>query len=213
MEPQGRIRRRTVMLQREAIATRLVQLIVVVILLATAPAAGAKELTAQVCGAGGCVTVSDRGQSGALHSTGVRAGPPDPAPFYVVRFRETEPGRPIAWSYLYVASARAMRGNEFGSGPVRWMRAPSLIVSILGELTNGLEPYPASSTWKPTVSARAKPFPLVWAILGALASVAVIAIGLQRLRSRRRGLHRGLHATRVPGRPVTNEPRKQAKSA
>ena len=73
-------------------------------------------MPAEFCGAGGCVTVSDPGQVGALHSTGAPTVTPDPAPFYIVRFR---PGvdSPILWSYLYVPSARALRANDFGRGP------------------------------------------------------------------------------------------------
>jgi hypothetical protein len=159
---------------------RLVPLIVLV-LLASTPVAKAKELPVEVCGAGGCVTVSDRGLAGFLHSTGAPGVAPDPAPFYVVRFRSgAGPRSPIAWSYLYVPSASAMRGNEFGSGPVRWMRA-SFLAPEMAELTKDLEPYPASPTWTPSTSARDEGFPVGWVALGALAGVALAALALRRL--------------------------------
>ena len=44
-----------------------------------------------------------------------------------------------------------MRGTNIGTGPVRWMQA-SLLSPLLAELTEGLEPYPASSTWTPAAA-------------------------------------------------------------
>jgi hypothetical protein len=155
--------------------------LIVIVLLASAAVAWAKELPVDVCGAGGCVTVTDRGLAGLLHSTGAPSAAPDPAPFYVVRFRSGASSRaPIAWSYLYVASASAMRGNEFGSGPVRWMRA-SFLAPEIAELTKDLEPYPASPTWTASVPGRDNGFPFGWLALGALAGTAVVALALRRL--------------------------------
>jgi hypothetical protein len=167
---------------RETIADvrRLVALIAL-ILLAGAPVAEAKG-TAQVCGAGGCKTVTDPGLVGPLRSTFGPARAPRPAPFYVVRFCpgvDCE-GR-IDSSYLYVPSARAMRANNIGSGPVHWMQA-SLLSSLLAQLTRGLEPYPASPTWMPTVpakrvtSAHDRGLPVGWVALATLAATAVIAL-------------------------------------
>jgi hypothetical protein len=176
---------------------RLVPLIVIV-LLASAAVARAKELPVEVCGAGGCVTVSDRGLAGFLHSTGASSVAPAPAPFYVVRFRSEASSRaPIAWSYLYVPSASAMRGNEFGSGPVRWMRA-SFLAPAVAELTNDLEPYPTSPTWTPTVPARDDGLPFAWLALGALAGAAVVALALRRLGGLRFAPEHRAGTSRVP---------------
>lgn len=165
---------------------RLVTLIAL-LLLAGAPAAEAKG-TAQVCGAGGCVTVTDPGVVGPLRSTFGPARAPKPAPFYVVRFCSRADCRgPIDWSYLYVPSARVMRANHIGSGPVRWMQA-SLLSSLVAELTKNLKPYPASPAWTPAArparSTGDKGFPIGWITVAVLA--AAIALIVWRLGSLRR---------------------------
>lgn len=154
---------------------RLIALMVVVPLL-SAPAAQAKG-TAQVCGATGCETVTDPGTVGPLRSTFGPAPAPEPAPFYVVRFCSRADCRgPIDWSYLYVPSARTMRSDNMGSGPVRWMQA-SLLQPLLGPLTKRLEPYAASPTWspapRPTGPTRDTGFPVGWVALAALTAVAL----------------------------------------
>jgi hypothetical protein len=167
---------------------RLITLIALV-LLASAPAAQAKEQPAQICGAGGCTTVTDPGDVGYLHSTFGPTRAPKPAPFYVVRFCSRADCRgPSEWSYLYVPSARAMRANNIGSGPVRWMQA-SLLSSLLAELTKDLEPYPASPTWTPAAPKPAKVtgdngLPIGW--IAVAVPAATIAVILWRLRSRHR---------------------------
>lgn len=166
---------------------RLVTLIALV-LLAGAPAAQAKG-TAQICGASGCTTVTDPGDVGNLRSAFGPTRAPKPAPFYVVRFCSQADCRgPSDWTYLYVPSAKAMRADNIGSGPVRWMQA-SLLSSLLAELTRDLEPYPASATWTPATTNPTKTtgdnrFPIGWIAVAVLA--ATIAFILWRLGSRRR---------------------------
>ncbi len=163
---------------------RLVTLIALV-LCAGAPAAEAKG-TAQVCGAGGCATVTDPGLVGPLRSTFGAAPAPKPAAFYVVRFCSRADCRgPIDWSYLYVPSARAMRGNNIGSGPVHWMQA-SLLTPLLAQLTKGLEPYRASPTWMPAAPRPAPTptqdtgFPIAWVVLAALAAIIALTVASPR---------------------------------
>jgi hypothetical protein len=166
---------------------RLVPLIALV-LLAGAPAAEAKEI-AQVCGAGDCATVIDPGLVGPLRSTFGPAPAPKPAPFYVVRFCPGADCRKGSdWSYLYVPSARAMRADNIGSGPIRWMQA-SQLRPLLAQLTEGLEPYRASPTWTPATHGHVTPagdtgVPFGWVAPAALA--AVIALTLWWLGRRRR---------------------------
>jgi hypothetical protein len=72
-----------------------------------------------------------------------------------------------------------MRANNLGSGPVHWMEA-SLVSSLLAQLTQGLEPYPASTTWmtttpaRPVTPARDRGFPVGWVALTTLAGAAVV---------------------------------------
>lgn len=166
---------------------RLVTLIALV-LMAGAPAAQAKG-TAQICGASGCTTVTDPGDVGNLRSTFGPTRAPEPAPFYVVRFCSQADCRGLGdWNYLYVPSAKAMRADNIGKGPVRWMQA-SLLSSLLAELTRDLEPYPASPTWTPvtidptTVTGEDR-FPVGWIAVAGLA--VLISLILWRLGGRRR---------------------------
>lgn len=166
---------------------RLVTLIALV-LLAGAPAAHAKG-TAQICGATGCTTVTDPGDVGNLRSTFGPTRAPRPAPFYVVRFcSQADCGGPKDWTYLYVPSAKAMRADGMGSGPVRWMQA-SLLSSLLAELTKDLEPTPAPPSWtlattNATETTGDSRFPIGWIAVAVLA--ATIALSLWRLGARRR---------------------------
>jgi hypothetical protein len=134
---------------------QLVTLICLVLPLAGAAAAEAKG-RAQVCGASGCTTLTDPADAGNLRSTFEPTRAPKPAPFYVVRFCSRWNCRgPSEWSYLYVPSATAMRADNFGSGPVRWMQA-SVLSSLLTELTKDIDPYPASPTWTPVATTQAR---------------------------------------------------------
>ena len=157
--------------------------LIVITFLASAASAVAKELPVEVCGADRCLPVSDRGTAGFLHSTGAPTGAPEPAPFFVVRFRSASGSRPpVAWSYLYVPSAGAMRGDDFGSGSVRWMRA-KFLAPVIAKLTQDIEPYPASPTWTPNAAARDDGSPLLWLALGAPAAMLAMLRIIQNLRS------------------------------
>lgn len=129
--------------------------VLILVLLATAPSAEAKETAVQVCGVAACNESFDPGVVGPLRSTFGRAPAPKPAPFYVVRFcsgGDCEAG--IDWSYIYVPSAARMRADNIGSGRVRWMQA-TLLAPSLRQLTSGLEPFPATRAWRPIRSSRA----------------------------------------------------------
>ena len=174
---------------------RLLPLIALV-LLAGPPAAEAKG-TAQVCGAGGCTTVTDPGLVGPLRSTFGPAPAPEPAPFFVVRFCAQANCRgQIDWSYLYVPSAKVMRANNMGSGAVHWMEA-SLLSSLLAQLTKGVDPYPESPTWQPSTARPATPTddgsPIAWVASGAL----ILIIGLIVWRLPRSQRMRGPSAGRA----------------
>jgi hypothetical protein len=132
---------------------RLIPAIVVVVLYLT-PSAWAKELPVEVCGQDGCVRVADPGDAGMLHSTGATRAAPAPAPFYVIRFRlGPKRSAAVAWSYVYVPSAKAMRGNDYGRGLEKWMGA-QFLDPLIRELANGLNPFPACSMWSPAVHSR-----------------------------------------------------------
>jgi hypothetical protein len=89
-----------------------------------------------------------------LHSTGATRAAPDPAPFYVVRFRSgSERSATVTWSYVYVPSAKAMHANDYGHGPEKWMGA-RFLDPLIRELTKGLNPFPASSKWSPAMHSR-----------------------------------------------------------
>jgi hypothetical protein len=142
------------------------------------------------------VTVTDPGLVGPLRSTFGPAPAPKSAPFYVVDFCLRADCRgPVGWSYVYVPSARVMRADNIGAGPVHWMQA-SLLTSLLAPLTKGLEPYPASSTWtpatRPATPTGEDGFPIAWIAFAALAGVTALMLWrigvLRRARSGRRGV-------------------------
>jgi hypothetical protein len=168
----------------EGRSLRILVLLALVVFLAGAPAASAKGM-AEICGGAGCATPSDPGVVGSLRSTFEAAPAPAPAPFFLVRFCGGTDGTdcrgPSEWSYLYVPSAKAMRADNIGSGPVHWMNA-SLLSSLLDDLTRDLEPYPASPTWARTAASPDKRSPLVWVAAAAVAVVALTLIGLARRR-------------------------------
>jgi hypothetical protein len=158
--------------------------LIAVLLMSPATVAFGKESPVEVCGADGCVQVLDRGLRGFLHSTGARGPAPDPAPFYVVRFRADASSRaPITWSYVYVPSAKAMRGTAFGSGPVRWMRA-AFLAPAFDAFADDLDPYPASSTWTPRVPPPDDRFSLPWLALGLLGAITAGALAWAIHRTR-----------------------------
>jgi hypothetical protein len=187
---------------------RLVSPRITLVLLAAAPAplalpatAAAKgEQTVKVCGASACMSTDDPGVVGPLHSTFAPTSAPAPVPFYVVRFEQRALRRQReVWSYIYVPSARVMRSDAIGEGPIRWQDA-SLIRANLPDLTR-LDPYPASTAWRPppngrrdvawvpfpTAAANANPASLAWgptaqgqsqtpwALVGAVAALPLIA--------------------------------------
>ena len=168
---------------------RLVAMLGLVLLVAT-PAAEAKG-TAEVCGASGCMAVTDPGLVGPLRSTFGPAPEPAPAPFYVVRFCSPEGCRGRAeWSYVYAPSPRAMRADNIGSGRVHWMRA-SVVSTLLADLTRVLEPYPASRSWTPVRGAPPPPppatrtTPAVWLPVAAGALLVLLAASARGARQRR----------------------------
>jgi hypothetical protein len=119
----------------------------VALLVLPVTAAAKGEQTVRVCGASACMSTDDPGVVGPLHSTFAPTSAPSPAPFYVVRFEQRALRRQRdVWSYIYVPSARVMRSDAFGEGPIRWQDA-SLIRANLPDLTR-LEPYPASPAWR-----------------------------------------------------------------
>ena len=54
---------------------------------------------------------------------------------------------------------------------------------LLAELTKELEPYAASPTWTPTVSASNEGFSVGWVALGALGGAALVVLALWQLGS------------------------------
>jgi hypothetical protein len=157
--------------------------------LAIAPSAyGKGDMTAEVCGAARCVPVADRADLGFLHSTGGTRGSPAAAPFYVVRFRgRAVGGSSDSWSYIWVPSVRAQRANDFGHGSVSW-RSARFLAPLLGPMTKGLEPYPASSTWSPAArpTTQADDFPVAPVARGALATALGVGLLVWLARTRRR---------------------------
>jgi hypothetical protein len=112
----------------------------VLLVLAVAPSAAAKEITkAEVCGPDGCTAVSDRAVLPVLGNGGPPRTPPTAAPYYDVRITVDEGDRDFTWSYAAVPSRHAQRADD-GT----WMEMPPDVAALVTKTAAGRKPYPAS---------------------------------------------------------------------
>jgi hypothetical protein len=107
--------------------------------LATAPAAAAKEVKqAQVCGPNDCATVDDEQSRAILLDGGPPRTPPTAAPYYDVRLTMAEGDEEATWSFAAVPARHAMRADD-GT----WMDMPAEMSALVTKVAAGREPYPA----------------------------------------------------------------------
>jgi hypothetical protein len=150
------LRNRTRRLVRCDNLSRIVPLLAVA--LALVPAAAAKEpVTGNVCGAGGCTTISEPGTVyQALRWAGVfevvRA--PRPARFYTLTFSAPGP-EGFRWPLVYVPSRRVLRVDDRQATPPEygrpvapyWRTLTRRQLRVLATVTRGLQPFPPSRRW------------------------------------------------------------------
>jgi len=118
---------------------RMLVLAVAAAVLATAPAAAAKEVEqAQVCGPGDCATVDDQQSREILLNGGPPRTPPTAAPYYDVRITMVGGDEEFTTSFAAVPARHAMRADD-GT----WMQMPAELSALVTKVAAGREPYPA----------------------------------------------------------------------
>ena len=160
----------------------------VVLALAVAPAAAAKEITkAEVCGPDGCTAVADVAVAPILGNGGPPRTPPTAAPYYDVRLTVDEGDQDFTFSFAAVPERHAQRADD-GT----WMQMAPDAAQLVTKTAAGREPYPASEMvgWAAAPDPKPEPAstdsPLLGAKPGSLLPsggwpegviVALIAIG------------------------------------
>jgi hypothetical protein len=110
----------------------------VLLVLAVAPGATAKEITkAEVCGPDGCTAVADRAVAPVLGNGGPPRTPPTAAPYYDVRLTMSEGDQDVTFSVAAVPSRHAMRADD-GT----WMQMAPDATALVIKTAAGRKPYP-----------------------------------------------------------------------
>ena len=109
--------------------------------LATAPAAVAKELTkAAVCGPEDCVAVEDEsGRTALMSGGGSPMDPPRGAPYYEVRGRIDHGEEHAKITFAVVPSRKAVHYDD-GS----WYAMPAEMSALVSKITADSKPFPAT---------------------------------------------------------------------
>lgn len=125
------------------------------VLLATSAAAKERIKSAKVCGASGCVTVTDREKANSLVGSDTlvsppppstpSTAPPPPSSFYTVELAMGADGN-IRSTFYYVPSAAmarpADRPGQAGPSLRLWSTVRPEAAALFREVTKGLEPFP-----------------------------------------------------------------------
>jgi hypothetical protein len=123
---------------------RLTLCLALVLPLALAGSAEAKKLvSAKVCGASECRTVTDREALMALHEGGPPTGPPDASAFYRVDLTGRGDGELFTFPVVIVPEAGLLRGGTEAEG-YTWMPVSAQAAREFRRMTSGLAPLPAA---------------------------------------------------------------------
>jgi hypothetical protein len=127
--------------------------------LALPASVAAKEISAlQLCGAGGCRTITDHNALARFEQAGGDSdrsvGPAAPTPFYLLKVvvNTGEGGDAIAWQTYYVPAGRVFRGVQ--GNHAEWTRAPEAARTVLDQAADGLEPYTVPVVSRATVGRK-----------------------------------------------------------
>jgi hypothetical protein len=125
---------------------RLAISLVLAFALAPAAAAAKEPVSATVCGASDCRTVTDKDSLEALIGGGAPSDPPKAGSgWYSVRIAiKVEEGRREHFSLVVVPSAGLMRAGDASEG-YSWMEATPSGVREYRRVTRGVEAFPASA--------------------------------------------------------------------
>ena len=137
-----------------AVATGGATLFVLAVLALAAPAA-AKELTqATLCGADGCISLSDRATLRELPTGGERrAEQPPPSPYYAVELvveHERERNEVVMW---WIPSRNLLAANRETPGTLSWFPVYGEAIALMRNLTRELEPFATPRAWPAQVAA------------------------------------------------------------
>lgn len=175
----------------------MIALVAIVVLLATAPAAGGKGIAkVEVCGDGDCnVLVPGNGLTQrdllALTEVVAPASPPRAAAGWF-RVRVTMQHRGVddsSWTHAWVPSARLLRAPDATGNGSAWFTVPRDTELSYRKVTHRLAPLPAA-TLRGLAAAKTAPEPpaggsgLPWGWIALAGLVAGLAV--TRLRGRRR---------------------------
>jgi len=124
------------------------------VLLTTPAAAKERIKSAKVCGASGCITVTDREKASSLVGSDALVSPQPPMPsttpplpssFYTVELAMGADGR-IKSTFYYVPSAAMARSahvpGQAGPSLRLWLTVRPEAAALFREVTKGLEPFP-----------------------------------------------------------------------
>jgi hypothetical protein len=173
--------------------TTMPRLLVALVLVALALPAGAtaKELaSATVCGTSGCRTIEDPPIALMEAGDGYPEAAPADAPYHTVRYVALDgDGADNTWTVLWVPSTQMIGfSNEAGEAVFEEVAAGP--AAAYHDLTAGVEPYAAVSSWEKALSGESGEGSsnwLRWAILAVVAVLVAAAAALWLTRSRWRG--------------------------
>jgi hypothetical protein len=121
--------------------TRLALVLAVAALLAPSSASAKELVSATVCGASGCRTVTDRATLNEIPGGEDVTGLGAPAAYYRLNLVTAEPsGRRYGFTTYYVPSAKAMSWSEDGLYRLHPIYGPRAN-GVMRRITEGIEPY------------------------------------------------------------------------
>ena len=147
--------------------------------------AGAKELTrAEVCGASGCATVTDRDALEPLAGAGTSIPPPATSSFYTVRLTVTAGEERHTWTVLYDPAVGAIRTMDESGAPI-WRELSQRPGPSFESAIAAIEPFYGGTANQKRSRAREGSSP--WLLLALALAASVLVAGSAVIVVRRKG--------------------------
>ena len=127
-------------------------------LLVLAAPAAAKELTrAQICGASGCRTITDRDQLRALPTGGeTTAAQPPAAGYYTVTFVIEHAAESDRFTMYYVPASNLLGANSEFAGSLAWFPVYGRATDAIRDAAEGIDAFPAPKRWPSEITVPAR---------------------------------------------------------